>query len=321
MNSQNNDLLNYLLTQKDYVNNSSIQNAFNYYHSLNEMQLKLINDYKSEMDPDDWEDKPLDITYTIINWILQQKSRQLDYKPDLVDSGVLTEQQFMNQINNAQQLTNILLSFPMNKENIILYRGENNDFEKYFLSNVSQNQITLYSFLSTSTNLSVATNFSRGALLCFLLPSNNPLPFISDILTMNYNTNINDSNTNSSESEVLLPLGCTFTLQGKFNNININGKIMNIYYLQLLSFGPHNTRNFWPNYTKMAKQIYDKYTVEKQEDNNYMEAGKKKQRKRKTRKQKKTRKQRKTNKHKKTRKHKKTIKIRKFYKYKKVKTY
>ena len=50
MNSQNNDLLNYLLTQKDYVNNSSIQNAFHYYHSLNEMQKKLINDYKSEMD-------------------------------------------------------------------------------------------------------------------------------------------------------------------------------------------------------------------------------------------------------------------------------
>jgi hypothetical protein len=303
MNSSNNDILNYLLTQKDYVNNSSIQNAFNYNRSLNEMQKKLINDYKSEMDPDDWGDKPLDITYTVINWILQQKSRQLDYKPDLIDSGVITEEQFMNQINNAQQLTNILSSFPTNKENIILYRGENNDFEKYFLSNVSQNQITLYSFLSTSTNLSVATNFSRGVLLCFLLPSSNPLPFISDVLTMNYNTNISDANTNSSESEVLLPLGCTFTLQGVFNNINVNGKILNVYYLKLLSFGPHKTRNFWPNYTKMAKQIYDKYTMEQQEGNNYMEAGKKKRRKRKTRKQRKqklikTKKQRKTKKQK-----------------------
>jgi len=255
----------FVLKQQDYINNDSVQRSFYYYLNLDDNAKKLIDDYKSEMDYDDWEDHPLDITYTVINWILQHKSRNLDYRPELIEHGVLTEEQFMNQMYNAERLNYLLQSFPLATNPVILYRGESNDFGKYFIENKRRNQITLYSFLSTSTNLSVATNFSRGTLLCFILPSGNPLSFISNKLTMNYNTSFT-YNQDSSESEVLLPLGCTFQLLGMNNDVVINGKQLNVYYLQVLSVGPHQTRNFWSNYIKMAKNLYDKYKVEIEEE-------------------------------------------------------
>jgi hypothetical protein len=256
---QNNDnnVPNNLLIQSDYVNNPFIKAAFEYFKQLSIPDKQLITDYKSEMDSDDWTDKPLEITYTVINWILQHKSRKLVYMPELIESGALTKQQFTNQILSAKKLNSILSNFPQIKDNSInVYRGDTTELGNYIIKNLKNNQISIYSFLSTSVNLSVATNFSSGCLLCINIPSGNPIPFISDKLTMNYSFDINNQDT--SESEVLLPLGCTLKLLANYDNIQVNGKKVNLIYLQLISFGPHNTRNFWLNYVKTAENLYDK---------------------------------------------------------------
>lgn len=249
--------INTIFNQSEFINNINVKKAFEYYLNLPIDDKNLINDYKSEMDSDDWTDKPLEISYTVINWILQQKSRILLYLPELVESGAITKEQFLNQVYNAQKLMDILFKFPIINESdgINVYRGDTIDFGNYLLKNLKNNQISLYSFISTSLNLSVATNFSKGYLFCINIPSGYPLPFISDKLTMNYSFDINNQDT--SESEVLLPLGCTFQLLDIKNQQQINGKIINIIYLKLISFGPHNTRNFWNNYIKIANNVYE----------------------------------------------------------------
>jgi hypothetical protein len=259
---QNYNILNDILVQKDYVNNPIIKTAFEYFKQLPINDKKLISDYKSEMDSDDWNDKPLEISYTVINWILQQKSRTLLYMPELLESGSLTKEQFIHQIFSAKKLINILSYFPKISGNnsFNLYRGDTNELGNFIIKNNKNNQISLFSFLSTSLNLSVASNFSRGCLLCINIPSGFPIPYISDKLTLNYSSNIDIQDT--SESEVLLPLGCTFKLFGIYNNIQVNGKLVNLFYLQLVSFGPHNTRNFWNNYVKMAEDLYNKIPKE-----------------------------------------------------------
>ena len=262
----NNNILQELLIQFNYINSEVIQKSFHYYLSLPQNDKKLILDYKSEMDSDDWIDKPLNISYNVINWILQHKSRILLYMPELLESGAITKEQFVDQIYNAEKLINILSSFPLisqsnnNNKGINVYRGDTNELCNYITNKSKNKQITLFSFLSTSLNLSVATNFSQGCLLCINIPTGNPLPFISDKLTMNYNTNINNNSSDTSESEVLLPLGCTFKLLDVYNNINVNGKTVNIFYLQLLTFGPHKTRNFWNQYVDFANNLYNKHT-------------------------------------------------------------
>jgi len=204
--------INTIFNQTEFINNINVKKAFEYYLHLPIDDKNLINDYKSEMDSDDWSDKPLEISYTVINWILQQKSRVLLYLPELVESGAITKEQFLNQVYNAQKLMDILFKFPIINETdgINVFRGDTLEFGNYLLNNLKNNQISLYSFISTSLNLSVATNFSKGYLFCINIPSGYPLPFISDKLTMNYSFDINNSDT--SESEVLLPLGCTFQL-------------------------------------------------------------------------------------------------------------
>ena len=53
---------------------TDILNSFYYYNSLSEDKKRLISSYKAEIDPDDWIDHPLPISYVIINWILLNAS-------------------------------------------------------------------------------------------------------------------------------------------------------------------------------------------------------------------------------------------------------
>ena len=168
----NNNILQELLTQFNYVSSVVIQQSFQYFLSLPQDDTQLIIDYKSEMDSDDWIDKPLNISYNVINWILQHKSRILLYMPELLESGAITKEQFVDQIYNAEKLINILSNFPLissinnNNKGINVYRGDTTELCNYITNKSKNKQITLFSFLSTSLNLSVATNFSQGCLLC-----------------------------------------------------------------------------------------------------------------------------------------------------------
>jgi hypothetical protein len=77
----------------EYTDNDVIT-SFKYYNSPAFSPFKeLIEQYKAEMDPYDWVYKPLQINFTVVNWILTNRTSQQYYPPDLVTSGVLTREQ------------------------------------------------------------------------------------------------------------------------------------------------------------------------------------------------------------------------------------
>lgn len=220
---------------------TDIEKAHEHFKDIDDTEKELINHYKAEMDPDDWEDNPLKISYSVINWLLKKKSAKfVSYEPDLIQSGVMTNQQFIDQVKNAELLSNILGSFPQieNENGIFVYRGKT-------CGNIREltpgSSITMYNFLSTSTYEQVATRFAARENPCVMrihIPKNTPLPYISET-----------TDPQTSETEVLLPPGSTFTLIKKEGGV---------YDFELTHFGPIETRYFWSHYKKLATEIYDK---------------------------------------------------------------
>jgi hypothetical protein len=227
-------------------------NSFDYYNKLSGDKKRLISSYKAEIDPDDWIEHPLPISYVIINWILLNKKINADDIPGLIKSGVMTKQQIIEQVDNAELLSGVLSSFPRikNHSGIVVYKGE-------YCTNVDKlklNKIfTINKFLSTSININVATRFTdfqgKKCIMRITIQKGNQLPFISEIYT---------SDPNISESEVLLPLGSTLKLKNVFET-SINENTYTIYDCDLIRFGPINTRKLWSNFKLKAEEIYDTY--------------------------------------------------------------
>ena len=221
---------------------SDIERSFIYYNELSDKDKTLINHYKAEMDPDDWADNPLKISYIVINWLLKQKEKEdLSYVPELIESGVLTNKDLIQQVENAEKLYDILESFPTvtDKNGIMVYRGKTcgNIKDKPIDTN-----ITMSNFLSTSTSFDVSKRFAARENPCIMrihIPSGTPLTYISET-----------TDPSSSEDEILLPPGSTF----KLKNIT-KEEIYNIYDFELVRFGRIKTRNFWPEYQTLARKI------------------------------------------------------------------
>ena len=250
--------------QIDYTQNKFIQQSYIHYMKLNPKDKELINAYKAEMDASDWADKPLDITYTVINWILYRlRSTPMRNMPNLLTDRALTKEQFVNQIIHAKRLVDILSTFPKITEgvnnigipnHITVFRGETAKLGKFIKR--QNKETSIYSFLSTTMNLEVAAAFNKGILLVIHIPANKPLPFISDHLSLNYR-----KGTSSSESEVLLPPGSTFQINGYVDNATVFGKNCDVIYLTLIQFGPDDS--MWKNLNKNANALYNTLYSEK----------------------------------------------------------
>jgi len=252
--------------QIDYTQNPFIRQSYIHYKGLDEKDKELINAYKAEMDASDWEDKPLDITYTVINWILYHKAIPMRNTPNLLKEHALTKEQFVKQIEYAHHLVDILSNFPRieGRDNgITVFRGETPTLGEYIKS--KKEEISIYSFLSTTVNLEVATTFNKGVLLVIHIPAGNPLPFISDHLSLNYR-----KGTTSSESEVLLSPGSTFFINGYIDNVEVLGKKCDVFYLTLLRLGPHDTRGLWKRYTKNTNKLYNELSSKLKQNMNKM---------------------------------------------------
>jgi len=252
--------------QIDYTQNPFIRQSYIHYKGLDEKDKELINAYKAEMDASDWEDKPLDITYTVINWILYHKAIPMRNTPNLLKEHALTKKQFVKQIEYAHHLVDILSNFPRidgQDNGITVFRGETPTLGEYIKS--KKEEISIYSFLSTTVNLEVATTFSKGVLLVIHIPAGNPLPFISDHLSLNYR-----KGTTSSESEVLLSPGSTFVINGYIDNVEVLGKKCDVFYLKLLRLGPHDTRGLWNRYTKNTNTLYNELSSKLKQNMNKM---------------------------------------------------
>jgi hypothetical protein len=221
------------------TSHEDVQNAFNYYNALGKKEKELVEHYKAEMDPDDWVDKPLKISYTVMNWALKSKKSPLAYTPDLISSGAVTPAQLHDQVKNAEALSDVLETFPRIKAHagVTVYRGKT-------CANIATvplgKEVTMHNFLSTSTDVTVASRFTeRGDHPCLMrihLPKGNPLPFVA-----------------GAEQEVLLPPGSTFTLREKSHE-TINGRRYEVYDFTLLRLGSIKTRHYWRGGTPPATQ-------------------------------------------------------------------
>jgi hypothetical protein len=247
------------LVQDIYVENDDVIAAYNWYTMLDPDSKELIRHYKAEIDSDDWESYPLRISYKVANWLFIHKGlstyRRFNLRePALIQDGVLKESDIVNIVENSKLLNDILYTSPtITRESIYLYRGEpcSRILTNY---NKTTKQVTIYTLLSTSLNLTVAKSFTRGenCIMRFKIPRGNHLPFISDILSMGYR-----DGPNSSESEVLLPIGCVFQIENPRGTIlQSDGVDYRVYDFTLVKFGNHQTRNFWADYKKLAITLY-----------------------------------------------------------------
>lgn len=222
------------MAQTDIQND--VQNALNYYRTtLSASAKELVAHYKAEMEPDDWIEKPLKISYVALNWALKNKKTRVAYTPELISSGAVTPAQLEDQVKHGKALSEALERFPRIKSHagITVYRGKPcGSIQRVPIGA----DVTMYNFLSTSLNLAVATRFSeRGEHPCLMrinLPKGNPLPFVG-----------------GGEQEVLLPSGSTFTLKAK-NLEHINGRNYTVYDFTLLRFGSIKTRGDTPPATQ-----------------------------------------------------------------------
>jgi len=264
--------------QVDYTVDGDFINSFRYYNGLSVEdnglsvednglsvednglsveEKELITHYKRETEPEDWRDYPSKISYNIVNYILQKvwSGHPID-KPELLNE--MSVEECVSQIENSINLCSILKKFPITRQPHYIYRGGGlSSFTKILNKTLKtiNDQITIYSFLSTSANINVAINFAVDYLLCIKINSGVPLPFVSDILTLNYNTHASQT-TESSESEVLLPYGCTFKLLDKIHN-NIGSKHLDIYVVELTNFGRIETRHFEKRLIGLTRELLE----------------------------------------------------------------
>ena len=199
---------------------------------LSERDALLLNHYTYEMDPDDWAETPLLISYEVINFLLKMKyisTEQIGYVPTLLKEKVLSLEEILAQIVNAQRLKYILQGFPVTQCTMTLYRGFL-DRDVYFIKSskmaIGQHIMIPY-FLSTSIDEEVALRFtnhdgSRKCMWQIMLPCGFPLVF-----------------RGGGEKEVLLNMGAVLKCMR-------NNKANNHVELQLIGFSKAvETRTFW----------------------------------------------------------------------------
>lgn len=209
---------------------------------LTERDALLLKHYTYEMDPDDWVETPLLISYEVINFLLKRQfmsKKEIGYVPQLLKENCLSLQEIQAQIINAKQLKSILEGFPVAKHTTTLYRGFL-DRDAYFIKSTMLSkgqQLMVPYFLSTSTDKEVALRFTNcdGSQKCIwqiILPCGFPVAF-----------------RGGGEQEVLLNMGGVF-------RCTRNDKEKNLVVLQLIGFSKAvETRTFWCSLHKEIKTI------------------------------------------------------------------
>jgi hypothetical protein len=267
------------LTQDYYIDNPSVIQSFNYYNHIknnidiptNAEMVDLITSYQNEFEPDEWEEHPLPLSFAFLLWLFM-------YKPQnkLGEFNIITPEQRYEQLDNAIKLNEYLHTFPKSTNDIYVYSGYGCDdvLDGY---NEETNQITYNYLVSTSLNIDVAISFAntfesinKRCLLRIKIPAGMPLAFISEKLSMTENTE------DGTESEILLPIGITFTFPDGINPkiITYKGLEYNVYDMEIINV-PHPqslNSSFWNKY----KDILDNVN-----NNHELSAGKRRKTKRK----------------------------------------
>lgn len=177
-----------------------------YKTQLSARESLLLKHYTCEIDPEDWSDTPLSISYEVVNFLLKRKhlsSTEIGYVPQLLKEKALSRHDVQSQIANAKELKQILERFPTTKVSITVYKGFLAK-DAFFIRSASlckgQQFMTPY-FLSTTLNKDTAFRFTNrdGGPKCtwqITIPPGFPLAILS-----------------GGEQEVLINMGAVLECQ------------------------------------------------------------------------------------------------------------
>lgn len=258
------NLFEQVIVNGNEITDVDVSNSFNYMKKLDEQSKQIIEDYRAEIECENYEgDKWPMISYSIFNWLAARKfNKNFDYIPELLSCEQIKtkdtlNQLLKNQIDNAEILNNALHKFPETTKNITVYRGINNTIKKNIERHTTTKQVTFSTFMSTSLFLEVAKRFTdkNKKIIAITIPKGFPLPYIYP--TLKYK---DDNNVTIKETEVLIPYGATLKY---INEYDKDGFTITNYelstYVKTLRTNPYlNTLNklldtIW--YTIHPKQL------------------------------------------------------------------
>lgn len=247
------------LTQNEYTNIPSVVASFNYYNNIKNHteenplyaeMVNLIDSYQADFEEDEWADNPLPLSYAFLLWLFMYKEGN-----ELGKYNIITTEQTYEQLENTKKLNNYLLTFPKSTDDIYVYSGYRCD---NILNgfNTELNEITYNYLVSTSLNIDVAISFAntcesrnKRCLLRIKIPKGiMPLAFISNKLSM-----LSNNTDAGTESEILLPIGVTFTFPYGKEPTNINYKGLNyaVYDMEIVKINENLNNKFWNKYTNI----------------------------------------------------------------------
>ena len=244
---------------------SVVQRSHAYYMGMRgSTQFDVIHSYRGEVDPDDWRNAPLLVSYRLMNWAIKKikksnnarkglVSSKANYLPELLTSHGLTQSRInehvlQEQVRHAEILDKTLHTFPRleRNESMTIYRGETcNSFyyEKASRMRVGGvEELVILPFLSTSINRHVATRFSGRAsnnnscLWEIIIPPGQIFPYVSELIPDQLG---NQQSAGVTEQEVLLPTHARLRLISKSVD-----QSPNIYRFQLVGFA-EKAPDFW----------------------------------------------------------------------------
>jgi hypothetical protein len=233
-----------------------------YSNTISKKEYAIIDSYRGDVDPDDWADSPLLVSFQIMNWAIKKinKNKNVrqgrrynkpDYLPALLTPEGLIESQIdesalIRQVDHAKILDASLHTFPRLRENerIVVYRGENcNSFYYQKAANMMVGEeIVILPFLSTSINQHVAGRFTssmnanKACLWEIIIRPGQIFPYVSDEVPDDLG---NENSAEGSEQEVLLPTHARLRLLSKSV-----GQSPKIYRFELVGF-EEKSLDFW----------------------------------------------------------------------------
>jgi len=235
----------------------ALQRSIAYHKSIQgSKQYDVIDSYRKEIDPSEWDGAPLLLSYQLMNWAIKKINKnnnarrgiataRANYLPDLLKENGLKQSQINkytleNQVTHAKILDDTLHTFPRLEENksMTVYRGES--CISYYYQKASRmeegDELVILPFLSTSINRYVAGRFGVGDCMWEIrvLPGQ-IFPYVSESIPVYLGVN----NGLQNEQEVLFPTHARLRLINKSVD-----QVPKIYRFELVGFA-EKSPDFW----------------------------------------------------------------------------
>jgi hypothetical protein len=231
----------------------ALQRSIAYHKSIQgSKQYDVIDSYRKEIDPSEWDDAPLLLSYQLINWAMKRIHKNSNvakwrgdlHVPKLLKSNTIPasiqSDTLKAQVDHAKILDDTLHTFPRLEGNksIIVYHAESTYYNEKASQMKIGDELVILPFLSTSINRYVANRFidPESKIIWEIIVSPGQIfPYVSESMPLYLGVN----NGLQNEQEVLFPTHARLQLVHK-----IVDQVPNIYRFQLVGFA-EKSPDFW----------------------------------------------------------------------------